>query len=237
MSSCTMIVLAAGRGTRFAGALPKQYLPLGQYPLLWHTLHRIHPHPKIDHILPVIAPTGETLWQQIMGPHLHLLPKVTPPVTGGAQRQESVYRALQTLDLPDEHWVAIHDGARPLIDLPLLDRLLAARDQNDAIIPGLQAADTIKQIDNQSHITATLERQKICLIQTPQLFRLGLIRHAHQQALHDNFLGTDDASLVERLQSPVLLVPGSPWNIKVTYPQDQHWAAWWLQQEESPTWK
>jgi 2-C-methyl-D-erythritol 4-phosphate cytidylyltransferase len=232
-----MIVLAAGRGERCAGTLPKQYQLLGQYPLLWHTLHRVHPHPKIDHILPVIAPTGETLWQQIMGPHLHLLPKVTPPVTGGAQRQESVYQALQTIEQPDEHWVAIHDGARPLIDLPLLDRLFTARNQSEAIIPGLQATDTVKQIDDQQQIITTLDRQQICLIQTPQLFRLGLIRRAHQQARDDGFLGTDDASLVERLQVPVLLVPGSPWNRKVTYPQDQHWAAWWLQHEESLTWK
>ncbi|WP_130470361.1 2-C-methyl-D-erythritol 4-phosphate cytidylyltransferase [Candidatus Magnetaquicoccus inordinatus] len=237
MSSCTMIVLAAGRGTRFAGQLPKQYLPLGHAPLLWHTLNRLHPHPCIDRILPVIAPAGEALWQEIMAPLLPQLPKVSLPVAGGTERQHSVFQALQSMHNHDDHWVAIHDGARPLVDLTLLDRLFAARQQCDAIIPALLAADTVKQIDHQQYITATLNRQHICLVQTPQLFRLGVIRHAHQQAARDGFLGTDDASLVERLHRPVLMVPGSPWNIKITYPQDQHWAAWWLQHEESLTWK
>ncbi|MBF0186216.1 MAG: 2-C-methyl-D-erythritol 4-phosphate cytidylyltransferase [Magnetococcales bacterium] len=236
MSACTLIVLAAGRGERLGGPLPKQYLPLGPYPLLWHTLHRLHAHPLIAHIVPVIAPTGAALWQQIMGPWLPDLPKVAAPVAGGSERQHSVYQGLQAITQADDHWVAIHDGARPLVDQPLLDRLLAARADHDAIIPALMAGDTVKQINAQQQVITTLQRSSLCLVQTPQLFRLGLIRHAHQQAAAASFLGTDDASLVERLQLPVQVVAGSASNIKITYPQDRQWAAWWLQQEESK-WK
>ncbi len=233
MSNCTMIVLAAGRGERFGGPLPKQYLPLGNRPLLWHTLSRLHHHAQIDKIIPVIAPDGEDLWQRLMQPLLTDLPKVAAPVLGGRQRQHSVFNALRTLALADDAWIGIHDGARPLVDGALLDRLLEARNRGDAIIPALTASDTVKQVDPHGQIVTTLNRDSICFVQTPQLFRFRLIREAHQQAADDHFIGTDDASLVERLSHPVWVVPGGAHNIKITHPVDQTWAAWQLQGEKS----
>ncbi|MEO5364706.1 MAG: 2-C-methyl-D-erythritol 4-phosphate cytidylyltransferase [Magnetococcus sp. DMHC-8] len=233
MSDCTMIVLAAGRGERFGGPLPKQYLPLGGRPLLWHTLSRLHRHAQIGRIIPVIAPAGELFWQQAMHGLLHDLPKVTAPVSGGTERQHSVHQALCTLDLAEDAWVGIHDGARPLVDADLLDRLLMARARGDAIIPALAASDTVKQVDADGWIKATLDRNSICFVQTPQLFRFGWIRQAHRQAAATGFVGTDDASLVERLGRPVVVVPGSARNIKITHPLDRAWAEWLLNEEAS----
>ena len=236
-SGVTMIVLAAGRGLRFGGTRPKQYLPLQNHPILWHSLNRLHQHPKIDTIVPVIAPDGEELWQTIMTPLLAPLPKVTRPVQGGDERQHSVFKALLSLDLPQTAWVGIHDGARPLIEQAVLERLFQARQQSDAIIPTLPASDTIKHVDAHGHIITTLERATLCLAQTPQLFRFGLILQAHQQAAADGFLGTDDASLVERLNQTtgqfhsVLVVQGSAKMIKITSHLDKELAEQLLQKE------
>lgn len=235
----TMIVLAAGRGQRFGGSLPKQYLPLRHHPILWHTLSRLHNHAQICKIIPVIAPNGEELWQKIMVPHLDALPKVTTPVEGGEERQHSVFKALLSLNLEDNAWVGIHDGARPLVDQGLLDRLFQARDHSDAIMPAILASDTIKRINPQGYIIETLDRENIRLAQTPQLFRFGWILQAHQHAAKAHFLGTDDASLVERLQGtanlscPVFVVPGNADMIKITRPLDRDLAEQLLQKEES----
>ncbi len=229
---CTMIVLAAGRGERFGGPLPKQYLPLLDRPLLWHTLSRLHRHPQISHIIPVIAPTGERLWQQIMQPLLTHLPKVSPAVIGGTERQHSVFNALRSLKLPENGWVGIHDGARPLVDVELLDRLFAARSRADAIIPTLPVSDTVKQVRADGAVIATLERAGIHRVQTPQLFRFKQILDAHQQAADSRFIGTDDASLLERLALPVVVVPGASYNIKITQPLDYMLAELLLQREE-----
>ncbi|MEO5352519.1 MAG: 2-C-methyl-D-erythritol 4-phosphate cytidylyltransferase [Magnetococcus sp. XQGC-1] len=233
MSECTMVVLAAGRGERFGGTLPKQYLPLHGQPLLWHTLSRLHRHTHITRIVPVISPTGEELWQQILQPLLNTLPKVTPPLLGGTERQYSVFKALLALNLADDAWIGIHDAARPLVDDDLLERLLRAREQGDAIIPTLPASDTVKRVDRHGQVVATLDRTVIHLAQTPQLFRFGQILHAHRQAEADRFIGTDDASLVERLSLPVMVVPGSARNIKITHPLDRAWAEQLLQEEKS----
>lgn len=235
----TIIVLAAGLGQRFGGSLPKQYLPLRHRPILWHTLSRLHHHAQISKIIPVIAPNGEELWQKIMVPLLDQLPKVTTPVEGGDERQHSVFKALVSLNLADDAWVGIHDGARPLVDQGLLERLFQARVRSDAIIPAIPASDTVKHVDPQGHIIETLDRENIRLAQTPQLFRLGLILHAHQQAAKEAFLGTDDASLIERLYATthlsgqIVVVPGSANTIKITRQLDLDLAERLLQEEES----
>lgn len=234
----TMIVLAAGRGQRFGSTRPKQYLPLHNRPILWHTLSRLHQHEQIQEIIPVIAPDGEELWQEVMHPYLKALPKVKQPVAGGKERQHSVFKALLSLNLPEEAWVGIHDGARPMVEQDLLERLFRARDRSDAIIPAIPASDTIKQINPQGRRIKTLDRETIRLAQTPQLFRFGLILHAHKKAEEARFLGTDDASLVEHLHDtvhrphPIIMVPGSANMIKITHPSDQGMAERLLQEEE-----
>ena len=230
----TMLVVAAGQGRRFGGPLPKQYLPLQGRPLLWHTLSRLHEHPDIRRIVPVIAPDGDELWRQWMAGPVRELPKVAPPVTGDRERQLSVYNGLRALELDGSDWVGIHDGARPLVDRALLTRLFAQRGAGDAWIAAIPASDTVKRVDGSGFITETVPREQIWLAQTPQLFRYGLALRAHREAALSGFLGTDDASLVERLGVPVGVVPGHTHNIKVTRADDLGLAAFFLQEGERP---
>lgn len=234
----TMIVLAAGRGRRFGGPLPKQYMPLRNRPVLWHALCRLHSHTQVGSIVPVIAPDGEELWQEIMVPLLDTLPKVAAPVAGGDERQHSVFKALRALTLAEDAWVGIHDGARPLVDPDMMARLFQARQVGDAILPVMPARDTLKRLDPRGHVVETLDRESVRLAQTPQLFRFGLIFRAHQQAAARAFLGTDDASLVECMQgttrfSPeVVTVDGSANTFKITQSLDRDLAELLLQTEE-----
>ncbi|MBF0429106.1 MAG: 2-C-methyl-D-erythritol 2,4-cyclodiphosphate synthase [Magnetococcales bacterium] len=215
-----MIVVAAGQGRRFGGALPKQYQNLAGRPILAHAVERLHAHPLIQTILPVIAPDGDALWHAIMGPYLANWPKLLPPVPGEAERQGSVFNGLTHLELSDQAWVGIHDGARPLPSQELLDRLFQARNQADVIIPAILIHDTIKMVDESNHIQETLDRSTLRRIQTPQLFRYGRLLQRHQEAKQQGFLGTDDASLSEQAGDPVFTVLGDEENLKITRLQD-----------------
>ncbi|MBF0154368.1 MAG: 2-C-methyl-D-erythritol 4-phosphate cytidylyltransferase [Magnetococcales bacterium] len=231
LSPCTMLVVAAGQGRRFGGELPKQYRAVAGRPLLLHALAHLHAHPLVERIVPVIAPDGFDLWERYLQPHLDRLPKVTTPVAGGSERQHSVRLGLASLALAADAWVGIHDGARPLVQHDLLDRLLRARTQADALIVALPAHDTVKRVATDHHVVATLNRQEIWLAQTPQIFRYALVRNAHAQAAADGFIGTDDASLVERFGAAVHVVLGDPRNMKVTHPYDETFVTLLLQEE------
>ncbi len=229
-----MIVVAAGQGKRFGGTLPKQYQALAGRPVLAHLLERLQAHPLIQTILPVIAPDGGPLWHTIMAPYLANWPKVRPPIPGGSERQDSVFAALAHLNLPETCWVGIHDGARPIIRSALLDRLFQARSQADAIIPAIVIHDTIKMVDEKGYSEQTLDRTSLRRIQTPQLFRYGLLWHRHNEAQQTGFLGTDDASLLERARDRVVTVAGEEENLKITRPEDLALAEFWLTQGNKP---
>ncbi|MBF0321477.1 MAG: 2-C-methyl-D-erythritol 4-phosphate cytidylyltransferase [Magnetococcales bacterium] len=231
MAPCTMLVVAAGRGQRFGGVLPKQYREVAGVPLLVHTLTHLHAHPLIDQIVPVISPDGFALWEKILHPYLDRLPKVAFPVAGGRERQHSVRHGLESLTLPPDAWVGIHDGARPWVPRDLLDRLFQARETADALIAALSAHDTVKQVATDHRIGATLNRQEIWLAQTPQIFRYAQILAAHIQAAQEGFIGTDDASLLERQGMPVHVVPGDARTIKVTHPHDEALITFYLRGE------
>lgn len=232
-NTLSMIVVAAGSGQRFGGPLPKQYLDLAGRPVLFHTLKTLHDFPGIGEILPVIAAEGFPLWDHWMTPHLDTLPRVKSPVTGGATRQESVWKGLLAFNLPQDAWVGIHDAARPFPGNKLLQRLLDGRSTSTALIAALPAADTVKRVDSQSGIILeTLERTQIWLAQTPQLFRYGKILDLHNLARASGFNGTDDASLAEWGGVAVTVIPGDGRNIKITQPQDLELARKWLEEEQ-----
>ncbi|HAT49688.1 MAG: 2-C-methyl-D-erythritol 4-phosphate cytidylyltransferase [Nitrospirae bacterium] len=228
-----MIVVAAGSGQRFGGPLPKQYLDLAGRPVLFHTLKALHDFPGIGTILPVIAADGYPLWNRWMAPHRATLPRVASPVTGGATRQESVWKGLLALNLPQDAWVGIHDAARPFPGKKLLERLMAGRSNSTALIAALPAADTVKRVDPQRGIILeTLERTHIWLAQTPQLFHYGQILDLHNLARASGFNGTDDASLAEWGGIAVKVILGDSHNIKITQPQDLEWARTWLEEKQ-----
>lgn len=230
----TMIIAAAGQGRRLGGVLPKQYQMLQGRPILAHVIERLHAHPLICTILPVIAPDGDALWQTVMGSYLANWPKLLPPIPGDRERQGSVLAGLLHLNLGDNAWVGIHDGARPLLSQPLLDRLFQARAKANIIIPAIVIHDTIKRVDETDHIIETLDRTHVRRIQTPQLFRYGLLLQYHQEAKQTGFLATDDASLAEQAKEAILCVAGDEENLKITHALDLTLAEHWLNKQEKP---
>ncbi|MBF0124145.1 MAG: 2-C-methyl-D-erythritol 4-phosphate cytidylyltransferase [Magnetococcales bacterium] len=219
---CHLLLVAAGRGSRFGSVQPKQYHTVAGLPLVAHTIARCHSQPLIARIVPVVAGDGVELWYRHIEPHRWQWPKLADPVVGGAERQDSVRLGLRQLELAADDWVAIHDGVRPLLSQALLDRLLQHRHLAEALIPALPAQDTVKQSHaaTQPWIATTLDRRTIWLAQTPQLFRYQLIQAAHERAHEAGFVATDDASLIEWLGQPVRLIMGERRNIKVTEPDD-----------------
>ncbi|ABK45168.1 2-C-methyl-D-erythritol 4-phosphate cytidylyltransferase [Magnetococcus marinus MC-1] len=215
---CALVLVAAGRGSRFGDDLPKQYHLIDDQPVILHTMRRFHQHRLISHIIPVIA-NGDPHWQ-VWSHQFAALAKLQPPVIGGAERQDSVRNGLlvaQQLGVP---WVAIHDAARPLISQALLDRLLQARSRAQGILTALPAHDTVKQVDDKGFVVRTLDRRTIWLAQTPQIFPTALMLDLHQQASAAGFTATDDASLMEWAGLPVLPIEGDPHLLKITRPED-----------------
>ena len=216
--SIYVLIPAAGMGRRMGASVNKQYLPLGDRPVLSHTIELFDQQSCIDRIF-VICPEIEMplCQQQVIDPFGFR--KVGPLVAGGAERQDSVRNGLLACQANDEDIVLIHDGARPLLSPDLIDPVIAAAQRLGAAIVGVPVKDTIKQVSN-GLIDTTPDRSSLWQAQTPQCFRYGLIRDAHIKAFQQNYHGTDDASLIEWLGCPVAMIEGNYRNIKITTPED-----------------
>jgi 2-C-methyl-D-erythritol 4-phosphate cytidylyltransferase len=154
-------------------------------------------------------------------------------VEGGDSRQESVVHALNALSAEPDDIVLVHDAVRPLIDTATIERTIDAVAEHGAAIVALPAVDTIKQVERTAHgaiITSTIPREFIVQAQTPQGFRFGLLQKAMSEAVEDGFVGTDEASVVERAGIPVAVVHGSQVNLKITQPGDIELAEFYLRQ-------
>ena len=202
------LIVAAGRGQRFGAALPKQYLDLAGKPLLRHGVEAFVGHRAVDGVRVVIHGDDRDLYKASVA-GLDLL----PPVEGGATRQESVRNGLESLGGLACKRVLIHDAARPFVDAPLIDRMLAALDGAPGAIPALPIADTVKQ-GEAGLVAATLDRSKLFRAQTPQAFRYPEILAAHRAAAGREL--TDDAAVAEAAGLAVALVAGREENFKVT---------------------
>lgn len=208
MSQAVALVVAAGRGSRFGGVQPKQYVPLGGTPVLRHSLERLCRHPRLRGVRAVIHPDdADAYWEAAKG-----LP-LMEPVLGGATRQESVRLGLESLKGEPPDTVLIHDGARPFVQEALVDRVLDALETHDGAIPALPVTDTLKRTDN-GVVAATVPRDNLWRAQTPQGFRYPAILAAHR-ALAQHEL-TDDAAVAEQAGLSVTVVNGSAENMKVT---------------------
>jgi 2-C-methyl-D-erythritol 4-phosphate cytidylyltransferase len=214
----TAVIVAAGRGTRMNTVLPKPYLSVAGRPVLGHTLKRFDACPRIEGMVVVVAEADMELCRSaVIEPSR--LKKPIRLVAGGARRQESVFNALAALT-EETVWVAIHDGVRLFVDDGLIAACIDGAAEYGACIPAIPAYETVKQVDDGLRIEATLRREGLWLAQTPQVFRLALIREAHRKAQAEGFVGTDDAMLLERLGMPVTVVAGRKTNIKITTPED-----------------
>lgn len=213
-----IIVVAAGKGERMGRELPKPFLPVAGLPLLIHTLRAITQSTRIAKITLVVAPAHEALCRDILRAHGQFRVPLTV-VHGGAERQDSVRLGLAALD-PTTEIVAIHDAARPFLDWEILDRSIETAALHGGALVAVPARDTMKRVSDEGTVVETLPRQQLWLAQTPQTFRVALIREAHARALAEGVVVTDDAALLERLGKVVKIVPGSYRNFKITTPED-----------------
>jgi len=209
---CAALVVASGRGERFGSGTPKQYRPLAGRPVLRHALERLARHPRIDHVRAVIHPDDVDLYSAASR-GLDL----AGPALGGATRQESVHRGLESLADAPPGLVLIHDGVRPLLDARLIDRVLDGLARHRAVLPALAVSDTLKRGANGT-VGETVERSGLYRAQTPQGFVFADILEAHRR--HSGAAMTDDAALATASGIPVAMVPGDERNLKVTGPDD-----------------
>lgn len=233
-----VILPAAGLGTRMgkgsaekAGISRKQFMLLEGSPILVHTVRKFAASDRVSEIVVAVRPedrewVGEILARDFSRSRVRV-------VDGGDSRQESVENALATLR-PDTALVAVHDAVRPFIELETIHQVFDEAAQFGAAIVAVPAVDTVKQVTrgtDRVRIRATLPREKLVMAQTPQVFRYDLLVRAFQSARADGFSGTDESSLVERLDVEVSVVPGSDRNIKITKPGDMDLARLFLREQ------
>jgi 2-C-methyl-D-erythritol 4-phosphate cytidylyltransferase len=231
----SVILPAAGLGTRMGRAVPekagtsrKQFMLLEGSPILLHTIRKFVFSPAVTEI--VVALRAEDIdWVRELL-HAEKFGKPVRLVEGGDSRQESVEHALAALYANTE-LVAVHDAVRPFIELSVLEKVFAEAQATGAAIVGIVPVDTVKQV-HRNKIRQTIPRERLILAQTPQVFRFDLLKTAFARAREDGFAGTDESSLVERLdQVEVSVVPGSDRNLKITKPSDMDLARLFLAEE------
>ncbi len=236
-----VIVPAAGLGTRMASpsaakarkkAPSKQFKELGGVPILLHTLRKFVACPEVYEIIVALRKNEIPGFRtQLEKQYPEILHKRLQLVEGGEHRQDSVANALAAVAADAEDIVLVHDGVRPFVTSQIIAEVIAAARKHGAAIAGMPAVDTVKQVDRTAEgalIKATIPRASIVMAQTPQGFRYSILKKAFDDAAADGFLGTDEASLIERTGHPVAVVMGSPQNLKITTPGDMELAEFYL---------
>lgn len=237
MSKIVGIVLAGGRGKRMNSAVPKQYLELNGYPVLYYAL-RIFQESFVDEII-VVTAESEIAYCQREIVERYGFSKVTKVVAGGKERYHSVYQGLQAIQTAD--YVYIHDGARPFVTVKLLEQVQKQLEQQcgstKACVVGMPVKDTIKIVNKDQYVTSTPERDLVWAVQTPQAFSFDLVKKAYDKLMQqdeETIQVTDDAMVVELMLShPIQMVKGSYRNIKITTPEDLDIARIFLNAEEN----
>ena len=236
-----VIVPAAGLGTRMGSpsstkarkrAPSKQFKELGGVPILLHTLRKFVASPEVHEIIVALRKDEIAGFRtQLEKQYPEILDKRLQLVEGGEHRQDSVASALAAVAADADDIVLIHDGVRPFVTPEIIAEVIVAAQKHGAAIAGMPAVDTIKQVDRTAEgavIKATIPRASIVMAQTPQGFRYSILKKAFEDAAADGFVGTDEASLIERSGHPVAVVMGSPRNLKITTPGDLELAEFYL---------
>jgi 2-C-methyl-D-erythritol 4-phosphate cytidylyltransferase len=240
-----VIVPAAGLGTRMAApsaarskrkALTKQFKELGGVPILVHTLRKFAATPAVYEIIVALRKDEITGFRaEVEKQYREILSKRLQMVEGGEHRQDSVANALSQTAADPEDIVLVHDAVRPFVTSEIIGNVIEASHKHGAAIAGWPAVDTVKQVERTAEgalIKATIPRASIVMAQTPQGFRYDVLKQAFDAAVADGFVGTDEASLIERAGLPVVVVMGSYRNIKITTPADMELAEFYLKHEE-----
>lgn len=213
--TCSAVVVAAGSARRMEG-IDKILAPLGELPVIVHTLYAFQDCPAFDEI--VVVTRQDLLVEVSRLCKEYKLDKVTKVIAGGAERMLSVRAGLQEVS-PDADMVAIHDGARPLVTQEILEEVVKRAAVTGAAVPAIPITDTVKRAEGGVTVE-TVDRSALWAVQTPQVFEFGLIRTAVEKAVTDEENLTDDCAAVERLGMKVSLTTGSRENIKITTPFD-----------------
>lgn len=224
------IIPSAGMGRRM-GSLKKNYLMLLGKPVLARTIEQFESSGMVDSIVLVVPPSGEEFCRAGIV-EAYGFKKVARIVPGGAERQDSVENGLRAAGRAFDI-VLVHDGARPLVTVEIIENTIRAAAGCGAAIAAVPVKDTIKEAGG-GFIVATLPREALLSVQTPQAFSLSVLEEAFSRAKEDGFTGTDESSLVERTGRPVKAVQGSYENIKITTPEDLAIAECILKRRESP---
>ncbi len=212
------------------GISRKQFMLLNGSPILVHTIRKFVSSPAVSEIVVALRADDLTWADELF--KSQGFDKSVRTVEGGETRQQSVENALATLSA-DTELVAVHDAVRPFIEREVIEKVIQEAAETGAAIVGIVPVDTVKQV-HRNKVRATLPRERLILTQTPQVFSLGLLRQAFEKARQDLFVGTDESSLVERLeQIEVSVVLGTDRNIKITKPSDMELARLYLALETS----
>jgi 2-C-methyl-D-erythritol 4-phosphate cytidylyltransferase len=236
-----VIIPAAGFGTRMASAPSakakkaapsKQFTELGGTPVLIHTLRKFAASPEISEIYIALRKNEIGDFRTHLEKEARdVLQKEINLVEGGEHRQQSVANAIAAVSAKPDDIVLVHDAVRPFVTQEIITNVIRAAQKYGAAIAGLPAVDTVKQVERTAEgavITATVPRERVVMAQTPQGFRYAVLKKAFDEATADGFMGTDEASLVERSGHEVAVVMGSPRNIKITTPGDLELAEFYL---------
>ncbi len=212
------IILAGGAGTRMGAAVNKQFLRIKGKPIVVHTLEAFEKARSVDGIYFVVNEKDlAVINEDVLGPYTFR--KIVKTVIGGPRRQDSVRNGLNAIEGPCDT-VLIHDGARPFVSPAFIDSSTALMADFDAIVPALDLQDTVKAVSNDGFVLQTPDRASLKRIQTPQIFKYDLILRAYNEYSTGSHEGYDDASFAEHLGAKVKVIKGSPYNLKITTPED-----------------
>lgn len=217
MADYFALILAAGGGTRMGADIPKQYLPLLDKPIIWHTINVMCTHARIKKVFVLLAPHDRYFnfydWHQFGD-------KVVPVYSGGATRAETVHQGLIAIkDAVNPHdWIMVHDAVRPCLDHDSIDRLINEVVTDHGGVLAVPVVDTLKKSDREQNVIYTPSRENMWRAQTPQMFKYSVILDTHSKV--DPATATDESSVVEKFGYNPKLVMGNEYNIKITYPKD-----------------
>ncbi|WP_342603728.1 2-C-methyl-D-erythritol 4-phosphate cytidylyltransferase [Peribacillus sp. FSL E2-0159] len=213
-----VVIPAAGQGKRMKAGKNKLFIELSGIPIIVYTLRVFEEDPDCRGIILSINPAEKAYFSQLIA--AYGLKKVKKLVMGGKERQQSVHNGLQHAG---EEIILVHDGARPFINLGQISELTTAASLHGGAVIAVPVKDTIKKAANKK-VVETVERSSLWAVQTPQAFRVSILKRAYEQAEAEAFLGTDDASLLERINEQVVIIEGNYDNIKITTQEDLYFA-------------
>ena len=208
--------MAGGKGERLGGAEEKALAQVLGHSLLAWCLAAFEPFSEIVETVIVVPPGRESVFERRLAEYSRSVFSIVP---GGEQRQDSVNAGLKALS-EAPHWVLVHDAARPLVSKDLLTRIFEALDAGESVVPALKVTDSIARVGYDTWLKEYEDRTQLISVQTPQAFHRSVLEFAYKDAFDHDHYGTDEASLVLRVNHPVSWIPGDPENIKITWPAD-----------------